>query len=508
MSTVRRNIISNLIGGVSITILTLVITPLQINLLGIESYGLIGFIATLQMAFAIFDLGLASTLTRELAADPSKGHMQSAELLRTTSTLYWVFALVGGVSLAVSANFVASRWFNSAEGLGAEQIEQALYAIALLVAVRWPVALYSGVLSGLQRMDVLNVVKVLTTTLRLVGGIVVLLVWRNLLVFLWWTALTAIIEVLAYRTACQRVHRLRLGRPGISLTALRAVWRFSLSMTALSLLALVISQMDRLIVSKLLSLSELGHYMLAYTTAASILLGSSAVSSAMLPSLAAAYGSSEKDILVRRYDRGNRAILFVAGLATFPLVFFGDTILSLWIGSNAAQGAYPPLVLLALGFWCNALLSNVYNVAVATGNPHLPLRLSAVSALPYLAALYVLVNGHGIYGAGLAWLLLNVSYVAVLVPVVQRTLLGMSTRTWLAETVAPFALLGCLSFGLPRWASERLLVDAGAVENLSALGLAVVLYALFGYRLLGSHTRAEIMALLQRWVGRASPLRP
>ena len=41
MSTLKRNIFSNLAGGAWVAVLTLAITPIQINLLGVEAFGLI-----------------------------------------------------------------------------------------------------------------------------------------------------------------------------------------------------------------------------------------------------------------------------------------------------------------------------------------------------------------------------------------------------------------------------------------------------------------------------------
>ena len=40
MSTLKRNIFSNLAGGAWAAVLTLAITPIQINLLGVEAFGL------------------------------------------------------------------------------------------------------------------------------------------------------------------------------------------------------------------------------------------------------------------------------------------------------------------------------------------------------------------------------------------------------------------------------------------------------------------------------------
>ena len=100
MATIKRNILANLAGGAAVAALTLIITPLQVHILGVEAYGIVGFIATLQTLFSVLDFGLSSTLTRELAGDTSRNKSASAPLLRTASTVYWCLALVIGACLA------------------------------------------------------------------------------------------------------------------------------------------------------------------------------------------------------------------------------------------------------------------------------------------------------------------------------------------------------------------------------------------------------------------------
>ena len=50
MPSLGRNIIANLIGGFWIGALTIIITPLQVKLLGIDAYGFLGFVMALQAA--------------------------------------------------------------------------------------------------------------------------------------------------------------------------------------------------------------------------------------------------------------------------------------------------------------------------------------------------------------------------------------------------------------------------------------------------------------------------
>lgn len=71
MSTLKRNIFSNLAGGAWVAVLTLAITPIQINLLGVEAFGLIvkwGIegAAVACMGLGYFTLGAAvrSDITR------------------------------------------------------------------------------------------------------------------------------------------------------------------------------------------------------------------------------------------------------------------------------------------------------------------------------------------------------------------------------------------------------------------------------------------------------------
>jgi O-antigen/teichoic acid export membrane protein len=455
MSIVKRNVLANLLGGGWLMVLTVAITPMQVNLLGIEAYGIVAFISTLQVAFTAVEMGLSSTLTRELAADCSASKRDSNDLIRTASTLYWLSAGVMGVALFLLAGPMVQRWFN-ASALDPQLIERSLQVIAFYLALRWPVSLYTGLLTGLQRMDVLNVVKVSTATLRLAGGIAVLALWQSLYAFLLWTALNALIEVVAFGVACRRAHPTMPWRPGIAWSKLKQVWRFSVSMNALSILALLIVQMDRLLISKMLTLEELGYYNLAITASSVISLTVAAVSTAVLPSLAAAYGHGTQDELARRCDRADRLMLGLVSPVAFALIFYSEPILSLWINPEAAAEAARPLSWLAAGFWCSAVIANVYNVAVACGVPGRHLRINAICVIPYTLGLYLLIDAFGITGAAVAWLLLNIIYGCLLVVPIHHRLLGISTLNWLRRIVLPFFALSIAAFMLPRLGAEFL----------------------------------------------------
>lgn len=494
MSLVKRNILANLIGGALLTALTVIITPLQINILGLAAYGIVGFISTLQIAFTAFDLGLSSTITRELAIDKSKNKEGSTRLLQTASTVFWVVAALIGGLIALLSGQIAQHWFTS-QSVDTALIEQSLKVIALYLALRWPVSLYTGVLIGLQRMDVLNAVKVVTAALRLIGGVFVLLHWRTLNAFLIWTAINALIEVVSFWLICRWVHPALPWLPGISLPDLQRVWRFSLTMNGLAIMTILVVQADRLLVSKLLPLESLGAYTLAYTAAAIIPALIGAISTAVLPHLAEAYGASDRNILVRRYDTASRFMMFVIGMVTGCFVFFGEHLLALWVNPDAAAAAAMPLALLAVGFFGSAAASNAYQLTVASSRANIALRISVLTALPYAAALYLLISWLGIAGAALAWLLLNLGYVVFLVPQVHREILRTPVTPYLLKILLPFGLLACCTFGLARMVVDTLPLVSPA--GIAIFASTLVVYTLLGYLLLGPELRHSVRSFLR-----------
>jgi O-antigen/teichoic acid export membrane protein len=68
---IGRNILANVFGGSWSLFLSLLIVPLKMRILGVDAFGLLAFIASLQVILGIFDLGLSPTIAREVAIDTS-----------------------------------------------------------------------------------------------------------------------------------------------------------------------------------------------------------------------------------------------------------------------------------------------------------------------------------------------------------------------------------------------------------------------------------------------------
>ncbi len=158
--SVFHNIIANFAGKAWKGILGLAFVPIYIHLMGIEVFGLIGIFLSLSALFDLLDMGLSTTLNRELSrlSVAENSAQESRNLVRTFEAVYWGVGILIGIAVIILAPLLAKYWINSTS-ISSETIEHALLIMGMLLASQWPGSIYSGGLMGLQRQVVLNVIR-------------------------------------------------------------------------------------------------------------------------------------------------------------------------------------------------------------------------------------------------------------------------------------------------------------------------------------------------------------
>lgn len=496
---IRKNVLANVLGGSWVALLSLLIIPVQIRLLGVEAYGLLAFLASLQVMLSIFDLGLSPTMTREVATLWPDAQAQVRALVRTLLTIYIGLGAILGVVLIASSSWLATHWLN----LQTLPVYTAAAAIRLggaAMMLRWPVSLLSGIIAGRQRFDILNKVRATAATLGLVGGAIVILFSSSLLAFLAWMVVAAAMETTLYLVACARMVPGLLWRPAVEVAVLRRVWRFALSTNLITVLSIALTQSDRLLISALLPTRTLGYYSLAYNVVYGLTLVQSFITSAVFPAFADDHRRGRLEALAQRYRKAAQALTYISAAPTTLLMFFAYDVLRLWVSVDSARGASQILPVLALGSLISVAMSAPHALAVATGHTEIPLLVNLAAVVLYVPVLVILVLRWEGVGAALAWLLLNIAYVLSLLPLVQGRIVGQRTIDWLTANVIPFVVSGIIAFGTAR----AVLVAtgwAGPFQVWGTIALAGLAYAVTAFLFLDRSLRADIRSSLKAVVG-------
>lgn len=261
--SLRRNLFAGLANSIWSALIGLAVVPLYLKYLGIEAYGLIGFFVTTQALLQLLDVGLAPTINREVARHSASGNLKEAgKLLHTLAIVYWSMAVVIALLIMALAPLIAGYWLQS-KYLSRQTIEHAVMLMGLVVACRWPIGLYQSALIGAQRLTVSSGVSITMVTFGNLGAVVVLaFVSPTIEAFFIWQACVGLLYATTMQWAAWRVIG-RLKEIRFDIDKLKQIWRFSAGMGGIALSGLVFTQLDKLILSKMLGLEEFAHYMLA-----------------------------------------------------------------------------------------------------------------------------------------------------------------------------------------------------------------------------------------------------
>ncbi|WP_417472414.1 oligosaccharide flippase family protein [Luteimonas mephitis] len=439
MATLRVNILSNYAGQLWMAFMAVAFLPLYIRILGMEAFGLVGLLLSFQSILQIFDFGIGGSTNRELSrrAHDDRLAASARDLVRTSELIIWLVPTAIALLAWASSGLLANEWLNLRSmrpGEGARAIALMGVAIALL----WPSTFYANCLSGLERQPTLNVINAAFATLRFAGVLPVLWQSPTIEAFLAWHAVVGLAQSLATAAAVWRSLPRATFRPRINIEELRRHSGFAGGLFVVSLLALGVTQLDRLVLTTLRPLEEMGQYTLALSVAAGLGRMVQPMFNALYPRFSRLVARNEIKQLSQLYHLSSQYLAVVVSAIAMVLIVFARDVLFLWAGDEAlATRVAVPLGILVAGTALNGLLNIPYALQLANGWTRLALAMNAISlviGVPY--CLWAITN-HGIVGAAGMCLLTNLISFAVGVPLMHRKLLRGEMSRWFGQDVLP-----------------------------------------------------------------------
>jgi O-antigen/teichoic acid export membrane protein len=434
----RRSIAANFIGRGWTALSYFAAVPAYIALLGIESYGLIGFFLTLVALSAILELGLSTTLNRELSRREGIGESpeDARDLLRTLEVVYWGLAATIGLAACAATPLLAGSWLDSTS-LPHATLTTALLLMSGVLFVQWPFTLYAGGLMGLERQVELNVIVVVAMTVRNGGAVLVLwLVSDTITAFFVWQLFGAGLQTFVTRAALWRAMPRADRAPRFRRAQLRRVWVFASVVSANAILAVILTQSDKLLLSKLISLRDFGYYSVAALLAGALVFVTLPIFQAVFPRLSRLVAVGDDAGLVRTYHQSCQLVAAAVIPVSIVIALFSPQILRLWTGDPAtASRAGNLLPLLVVGTALNGLMNIPYGLSLAYGWTRFALMLNTVAVALFIPTLVVATNRYGATGAAAAWLSVNVGYVLIGIQVLHRRLLVDEMLRWYVRDV-------------------------------------------------------------------------
>lgn len=440
--------------------MALAFIPVYIHYLGVEAYGLIGVFAVMQAWFVLLDMGASQTLAREMSRYTAGIHSGEAirVLLRSLELIIYLVALLSVIVIWLCVDWIATEWL-SADKLSSERVARALSVTGVVIGLRFVEGMYRNALLGLQEQVWFNCAHATLSTLRF-GGVVGVLAFLSpsIEAFFYWQALISISAVVVYAS---KVYRLM---PPLSVSvrpsfiALSSVIGFAGGLFGINVLSVVLTQVDKVLLSRLLSLENFGYYVLAATLAGGISLVIGPITQALYPRLVELHAMHDHKAFSRLYHQGAQLVTMASAPLMLILVLFPDEVLYVWSGdSTLVQNTAYLLMPLALGFFFNSLMWMPYQSQLAVGWTKLSFLTNLVAVSIMVPAIIYFVPEYGAIAAAWIWVLLTAGYILLVAQFMhERILQGEKASWYLFDLMLPmsgallalFAIKYVLSLGM------------------------------------------------------------
>jgi O-antigen/teichoic acid export membrane protein len=433
MSLIKKNIVANFGGKAWSALMSLAFVPLYIKFMGMEAYGLVGIFASLLALFSILDMGLSTTLNREMArlsVLPNKAQ-DMRNLVRTLELPYWGVAALIGIFVICLSGPIAHYWIK-ADNLPPATLKQVLMIMGGVVAFRWPVSLYSGGLAGLQKQVLLNGINAFEATLRGVGAVLVLwLISPTIQVFFVWQIIISMVHVslvafFLWRSLPKTSHHSRFQKE-----IFLRIWRFAAGMTGISVAAVIITQIDKVILSRTLPLEMFGYYTLASVVANTLYFFVGPVYSALFPKFSQSVSINDQVGLQELYHKGCQFMSVMILPAAIVVSLFSPEILLLWLSDPVlVLNTHKLVSIFIIGTALNGLMNLPSALQLAHAWIKLGLYTNIISAIVLVPVIYFLATKYGVMGAASGWVILNAGYVLICIPIMHSRLLKGELWRW------------------------------------------------------------------------------
>ncbi len=471
----------NVVGMALTSLIALALTPLLLRGLGSELFGVWALFGVVVALSQMLDFGLGRALVRRVAQ--GRLHGQWSLLAAHLNSDLW--PLLGLAGLLAALVWLASPQLARMLGVPADLVAYGAAALRLMALSFLPVLctlILAATLEGAQRMAYTSLATVLNRiTFAGLSLLAVSTGWGLLGVAAAHLA-AALLQTLFLLLASRRVQpglrtAPRLARRGL----LAQDWRFGRFIFATSLVALVYTATNKIVLARWIGVSSVAYYELAAVVAGQIFILALAMAQAIYPAFAAAHSEGGLEAVRHLGTRSLRLSTLILAPVGAAIIALAEPFIAAWFGEPLSPSVMA-LQWLALAWTIVSLAASVSIALQAIGRPALSWLLAAYTMIVNLALVLLLVPRWGFAGI-IAANTVAVSSSGLVTLAVFARVSGLSPRATLsALSPAVLAWIVVLALGLA-WLGARLpqptLLQLAGLGSLYALcyaaGLVVLL---------------------------------
>ncbi|BDU38869.1 oligosaccharide flippase family protein [Vibrio nigripulchritudo] len=402
MTSIGKNTFLNIAGMIVPAVIGVFSTPFAYKGLGEEQFGILLTVFLFIGGVSLFDMGLSRAVTKYVNEVLVKKQYSYINVIVGTSVS--IQLLIGGVialSFSVLTPYLVSNVFNIPLGY-IDIAEGSFYICALTIPFVIVANTYRGVLEASSRFDLVNLVKVIFSSVTYLAPLIVLFSESDLVDVLWVVFIIKLMQLFVSLVFCKLQHCNISLFPVFSQKCFRRMLGFSGWVAATNIISFFQENLEKFLLASMMPISLLTYYMIPKDVLERVFIVTGGMVSAIFPEMNnAALHSKSK--LKGVYDLGINFILIACFIILFPIAIFSEFLLTLWIDFEFAQNTKDLIVILVLGVTASSLNLLLLALFQAEGRPDITTKGQLIRLPIILGLSVILISSNGLFGAALSW---------------------------------------------------------------------------------------------------------
>jgi O-antigen/teichoic acid export membrane protein len=392
-----KNTLYNTIGKFWGILVVLFLTPYIVSRLGVERYGIWALLTSLVGYIGFLDLGIGGSYVRYIAEYYTQKDYSKVNFVVNTGFLF---------CLGLAFILIPLALFLTEPLLIFLKIDPSLYPEINFVFF-WGVVIFSlsnatfvfgSVQTGLQRMELTNIVAVVLTIPYALGIILFLELGYGLKglminIGIMWMIQTLVNFYIAKKILPQFSFNPFLFRREMFAELLR----FGIKLQISRLSQLVSFQVDKLLITYFLSVGKVTFYDLGSKITGSIRKLPLLLVSALVPASAEIFAKGDKEGLSRLYFRGSKYLFAVSTPLFFFIVVCSEMLVNVWMGPGY-DIASSVIRILSVGYFFNVIMRVAGSIALGMGKPEFEMKYGILMSILNFSLSLILIIKFGFYG--------------------------------------------------------------------------------------------------------------
>jgi O-antigen/teichoic acid export membrane protein len=438
--SVKKNTIANYIGQFYNIFIGIAILPAYMTYLGAEAFGLIGFFTMLSAWMMLLDVGLSATMSRQSASlkHSLDGMIEFKHILRSVEAIFLSIAFIITVGVWCADNWIANNWLNI-ELLDKDEVAYCISLMGVLIGFKWIVGLYKGAINGFEQQVWVNVYSIIINSLKFVGGfILVKYISQSPSSYFEYQLIIGIVELLIIHNKVYKVVPKSDNFILPSLLMLKKIMPFALGIAYTSAIWIILTQIDKLLLSNILPLKEYGYFTLVAVVVGGMAALSSPIGTAVQPRMTSLLSQGKHDEMIHLYKKATQFVSVIGFAVAGTVAVFSTELLYAWSGNmEAALWAGPILFWYALGNGLLMVLAFQYYLQFAYGNLKYHIWGNTVFGLIQIIAIVIAVYTYSALGVAITWFILQAIFLLFWPYYIHTKFAKGIHKDWMLKDVFP-----------------------------------------------------------------------